>query len=274
MKIPRRLLLGFLSLLPLVPLVQSCGSDSEPASTSAQKPTAKAAPDVLHVYAAASLKDAITELNAVFERDHDAKIELNAGSSGTLSVQIEQGEECDVFFSAGDKEMDKLDGLGLVDKSTRRTLLSNQLVIVVPKGEDAVKKPEDLKGAAVQHLSLANVDSVPAGRYAKEWLQKADLWTAVEGKVLPGNDVRAALSQVEFGGAEAGIVYRTDATLSEKVSIAYAVPLQEGPKISYPIAAMAKRPNGKLAAEYVTFLGSDKAKEVFQRYGFLLPEAG
>jgi molybdate transport system substrate-binding protein len=273
MKIPRRLLLGFLSLLPLVTL-QSCGSDSEPASASAPESTPKAAPGELNVYAAASLKDAIAELNAVFERDHDAKIVLNAGSSGTLSVQIEQGGECDVFFSAGDKEMDRLDGLGLVDKPTRRTLLSNQLVIVVPKGEEAVKTPEDLKGDAVTHLSLANVDSVPAGRYAKEWLQKADLWTAVEGKVLPGNDVRAALSQVEFGGAEAGIIYRTDAALSEKVSIAYAVPVQEGPKISYPIAAMTKRPNGKLSAEYVAFLGSDKAKEVFQRYGFLLPEAG
>ncbi len=256
-------------LLAVLPFLCACSGDS------AEAPAASGGePKELAVYAAASLKDALAELNAIFEREEHAEILLNAGSSGTLSVQIEQGGSCDVFFSAGEKEMDRLAGQGLVDQASRRSLLSNQLVIVVPRGSGSFREPADLKGQALQHLSLANVDSVPAGRYAKEWLEQAGLWAHVEPKVLPAVDVRAALAQVEFGGAQAGIVYRTDAAIARELEIAYAVPLEEGPKISYPLALMQGRPQAELARRYLEFLASERAREVFARYGFLVNEAG
>jgi molybdate transport system substrate-binding protein len=257
MRIRRRLFLGVLATLPLF---HACGGGGE-------------RKDVLYVYAAASMQNALEELNDLYRREHGVKIVLNGGSSGTLSMQIEQGGRCDVFLSAGEQEMDRLDELGLVDRETRFNLLSNQLVLIVPAGEDGVRTPADLKGEAVQHLSIAHPESVPAGRYAKEWLEHAGLWAAVQPKLLPGTDVRAALSQVEFGGAEAGIVYRTDAAVSSKVEIAYAVPLQEGPEILYPAAALTDRPRRQQSLDYLAFLRSKEARAVFERFGFLIPEA-
>jgi molybdate transport system substrate-binding protein len=257
------------ALLGALPILCACSGDS------AEVPAVSAGePKELAVYAAASLKDALAELNAIFEREEHAEVLLNAGSSGTLSVQIEQGGACDVFFSAGEREMDRLAGQGLVDQRSRRSLLSNQLVLVVPRGSGAFREPADLKGEVLKHLSLANVESVPAGRYAKEWLEQAGLWAEVAPKVLPAVDVRAALAQVEFGGAEAGIVYRTDAAIAKELEIAYAVPLDERPKISYPLALMQGRPEETLARRYVEFLASERAREVFTRYGFLVNDAG
>jgi molybdate transport system substrate-binding protein len=185
-------------------------------------------------------------------------------------VQIEQEGRCDVFLSAGDKEMDRIDALGLVDKESRKNLVSNQLVIVVPAGETGVKEPADLAKDVVRKLSIAHPESVPAGRYAKSWLESAGLWDSVKDKVLPGTDVRAALSQVEFGGAEAGIVYKTDAAISKKVAVAYAVPLDKGPKITYPAAAIKDRPRRDQSLAYLAFLRSEQARAVFQRFGFLV----
>jgi molybdate transport system substrate-binding protein len=256
MRIPRRV---FLCALAAWPLVQACGPGERR--------------DVLYVYAAASMQNALAELNEVYQREHGIKIVLNAESSGTLAMQIEQGGRCDVFLSAGEKEMDRLDGLGLVDRATRTDLLSNQLVIIVPAGESAVKGPADLKSEGIRHLSLANPDSVPAGRYAKQWLESSGLWAAVDPKVLPGTDVRAALSQVEYGGAEAGIVYRTDAAISTKVEVAYAIPVEEGPKILYPAAALLDRPRRQQSIDYLDFLRSAEARAVFERFGFLIPDA-
>jgi molybdate transport system substrate-binding protein len=226
------------------------------------------------VYAAASLKEAITELNAVFERDHDAKIELNAGSSGTLSSRSSRAKSATSSVSArrqGDGQARR--PRPVVDKPTRRTCSRTSSWIVVPKGEEAVKKPEDLKGDAVQAPLPGHRRQRARRPLRQEWLTKADLWTAVEARCCPATTCARPCPRSSSAAPSAGIVYRTDAALSEKVSIAYAVPLKEGPKISYPIAAMAKRPNGKAGRRVRHLPRSDKAKEVFQRYGFLLPEA-
>jgi len=227
--------------------------------------------DVIYVYAAASLQDAIKDVNRAFRKETGIKVILNTGSSGKLSVQIEEGGRCDVFVSAGEEEMDRLAALDLVRAESRRDLLSNQLVVVVAKGEGTpISKPADLAGDAVLHLSIANPDSVPAGRYAKAWLEDADLWDRVSERILPGTDVRGALSAVEFGGAEAGIVYRTDAAISDGVDIAYAVPTEEGPRITYPAAAMVDRPRPEQSERYLDFLSGPAAREIFTRSGFLV----
>ena len=231
--------------------------------------------DVLDVYAASSLQDALKEINGSYKRLHGVKINMNNAGSGKLSVQIEQGRNCDVFLSAGEKEMDRLDGLGIVDQPTRAALLSNQLVMVVRKGAgEGIEKPEDLAKDSVRMLAIANPDGVPAGRYAREWLQDIGLWDRVEDKVLPGDNVRNSLAAVGIGGAEAGIVYRTDASTSPNVEIAYSVPIEDGPKIRYPVAHMLDRPRKEQSEKYIAYLQSEEALEVFRRYGFLVVKDG
>jgi molybdate transport system substrate-binding protein len=239
------------------------------------------APVEITVYAAASLREALTEIASEYDEKNGTKIVFNFGSSGDLSRQIIAANKADLFFSADEKEMDRVAAEKLLDESTRKVLLSNQLVVIEPL--DAKKPdasiftkpfaPEQLAGALVKRLSLANTDSVPAGRYAKAWLEKKELWTKVEDRVLPGVDVRAALAAVESGAAQAGIVYRTDAAISKKVRIVHAVPITEGPRISYPLAVIKDRPRSADAKRFANYLASDPARTVFERDGFVISAA-
>src|SRR5262249_28314280 len=116
----------------------------------------------------------------------------------------------------------------------------------------------------------ANTETVPAGRYAKEWLDKKGQWKALEGRVLPGVDVRAALAAVEAAGAQAGIVYRTDAARSKKGRGVFAGPLEDGPEITYPVAVLKDRPHAAEAKAFVEYLGSTTARELFEQNGFIV----
>ena len=222
------------------------------------------------VFAAASLRDALSELTDVFEQRTGIEPVINFGSSGLLAVQIQQGGRADVFISAGDAEMDRLEAAGLVAEGTRVDLLSNQLVVVVPKGGPALASASELTGDWLRLLSIANPDGVPAGRYAKAWLESAGLWEELADRVLPGINVRGALAAVEYGGAEAGVVYRTDAAISDQVTVAFAVPLGEGPAINYPIAAILSRPRLGRARRFIEFLREPDSLAVFERHGFVV----
>ena len=210
----------------------------------AAAPAQKDAPVEITVYAAASLREAMGDIAAEYEKKAGVKIVFNFGSSGDLSKQIIAANKADLFFSADEKEMDKVAAEKLLDDSTRKTLLSNQLVVVEPADPKDPEKsifknpfaPEQLSGASVQRLSLANTDTVPAGRYAKAWLEKKDVWAKVQERVLPGTDVRAALAAVESGNVDSGFVYKTDANISSKVRIAFTVAVEQGPPIRYPVA--------------------------------------
>jgi molybdate transport system substrate-binding protein len=238
----------------------------------------ESAPVEISVYAAASLREAIPEIASEYDEKNCTKIVFNFGSSGDLSRQIIAANKADLFFSADEKEMDRVAAEKLIDESTRKVLLSNQLVVIEPldpkKPEASIFAspftPEQLAGAAVQRLSLANTETVPAGRYAKAWLEKKSVWPRVQERVLPGVDVRAALAAVESGGAQAGIVYKTDAAISKKVRIAYAVPISEGPKIAYPLAVIKDRPRSAEAKRFADHLASESARKVFERYGFVM----
>jgi molybdate transport system substrate-binding protein len=226
------------------------------------------------VYAAASTRDALQTLESAYERDHAVDLVFNFGSSGDLSKQIVAAAKADVFLSADEKEMDKVQVAGLIDAGTRCDLLSNQLVVIEPAdGESPFAQPfqpAQLANKKIQRLSLANVTSVPAGRYAQAWLEKVGVWSAVSDRVLPGVDVRAALGAVESGGAQAGIVYKTDAARSTKARIAYAVPLSEGPQITYPIASLSGRPHPAESRAFVEHLRSQSARAAIEAQGFLV----
>jgi molybdate transport system substrate-binding protein len=231
------------------------------------------------VYAAASLRDALTAIGTEYEKSHAAKLVFNFGSSGDLSRQIIAANKADIFFSADEKEMDRVAAANQIETGTRSSPLSNQLVVIEsidPKQPDAsiFKTPfsvEQLNGPGVKRLSLANVDTVPAGRYAKEWLEKRNVWSPLAERVLPGVDVRAALAAVESGAAQAGIVYRTDAAQSKRVRLAYIVPPEEGPKVSYALAVLKARTHAAEVKAFAEHLTSHASLEVFQRYGFVLP---
>src|SRR5882724_10688384 len=189
------------------------------------------------VFAAASLTDSLREIAATYEKQSIDKIVFNFGASSTLARQLEEGAPADIFFSADEAKMDGLEKKGLILKETRKSRLSNSLVIVVAaEGGAAIETPKDLATDKVKRLALAEPKTVPAGIYAKEYLQKQNLWSAVERKVIPTENVRAALAAAEAGNVEAGIVYKTDAAISRKVKVAYKVPRPDNPEMSYPIA--------------------------------------
>lgn len=258
------------------------GSSIDAASVQSEATLAQAkpAPVELTVYAAASLREALTEIASDYDKKNDTRIVFNFGSSGDLARQILAANKADLFFSADEKEMDKVAAAKLIDESTRHVLLSNQLVVIEPMDpknpeSSSFAKPfkvEELASAAIRRLSLANTDTVPAGRYAKAWLEKKEQWAQVKDRVLPGVDVRAALAAVESGGAQAGIVYKTDAAISKKVRVVYAVPLSEGPRISYPLAVIKDRPRNGDAKRWAEYLDTAPARKVFERFGFVVPE--
>jgi molybdate transport system substrate-binding protein len=220
-----------------------------------------------------SLKDALTEIAAVYQKSSGDKLVFNFGGSNVLSRQIEEGAPVDLFFSADESQMDDVAQKGLLAEGTRRDVLSNALVIVLPADSTlAVKNARDLAGDDVKKIALADPKAVPAGVYAREYLEKLGLWKEIEPKVVATENVRAALAAVESGNVEAGIIYRTDAGISKKVKVVFTVPASEGPAIHYPAALLKGAAQTDAAKKFLDYLGSPDAKRVFEKYGFIVPE--
>jgi len=225
----------------------------------------------INVFAAASLTESLKEIATAYEKQSGDKVVFNFGASSFLARQIQEGAPADIFFSADEAKMDGLDTKGLIVKDTRKSRISNSLVVVVASEKGAaIETPKDLATDKVKRLALAEPRTVPAGIYAKEYLQKQKLWTGVEAKVVPTENVRAALAAVEAGNVEAGIVYKTDAAISRKVRIAYEVPASDGPAISYPMALMAEAKEPEAAKRFLKHLDSDEAGRVFEKSGFIV----
>lgn len=225
----------------------------------------------LNVFAAASLTDALREIKAAYEKESGDRLSLSLGASSTLARQIQEGAPADLFLSADEAKMDSLEKRNLVLAGTRKSVLSNTLVIVVPVDSGLpVASPADLAGPRVRALALAEPRSVPAGIYAQEYLRKVKLWEKVSGRVIPTENVRAALAAVESGNVDAAIVYKTDARISKKVRIAYEVPREEGPVISYPFAVVSESRNPEAARRFLRYLESPAALAVFRKLGFVV----
>ncbi len=223
------------------------------------------------VFAAASLTDSLKEVAVAYEKQSGDKIAFNFAASSTLARQIQEGAPADVFFSADEEKMDALEKNGLLLAGTRKSLLSNSLVIVVP-GDAAGRLTSafELTNAAITRIAIAEPGSVPAGIYAKQYLAKLGLWDKLVDKCVPTENVRAALAAVESGNADAGIVYKTDARISKKVRVAYEVPVAEGPKISYPIAVVRDSKAVDAARRLLNYVESKAALQIFRKYGFLI----
>jgi molybdate transport system substrate-binding protein len=223
----------------------------------------------LTVYAAASLTDAMNEIGPAYEKESGDKLQFNFGASNMLARQIDEGAPADLFFSADEAKMDALEKKDLLLPGTRRSLLSNLLVIVVPADASAApKSAADLAKPEFKKIALAEPQTVPAGIYAREYLQKIGLWDAVKEKVVPTENVRAALAAAESGNVEAGIVYKTDSLISKKVKIAVEIPAAEGPKISYPVAVLRSSKQPERARKFAEYLAGPLARSVFEKFGF------
>lgn len=226
----------------------------------------------VHIYAASSLREATEEIAKGFEAQNpELKLVLNFAASNVLAQQVLAAKQADLFLSADTLQMDVVAAGGLVEREAPRPWLSNQLVVVVPKGS----KLAELDGAkalaqeAIVHLSLGNPEAVPVGRYAKAWLEQAGVWEALKERVVPGTDVRAALAAVESGACEAGIVYSTDAEASERVRVVFRVPLSEGPKIEYSLGLLRGQATAADARAVFEHLLARPAQDVFVARGFL-----
>jgi molybdate transport system substrate-binding protein len=245
------------------------GALTQPARTDAAE---TGQPVELVVSAAASLKDALTEIGADYEKKRpQVRLRFNFGSSGTLQQQIEQGAPVDVFAAAADKNLDDLAAKNMIDLKTRRVLAGNVLVLVVPKDSKLkVKHFQDVNSSAVKYVAVGG-PTVPAGMRAEEVFTKLGIWSAVQQKAVRGKDVREVLTQVELGNAEAGVVYKTDAAISTKVRVVATAPAAMHQPIRYPVAVISGSKNAALAQDFVRYISGSKAAKVLRRYQFIVP---
>lgn len=234
-------------------------------------PVAAMAAD-LTVSAAASLTNAFRELAPLFETANPGtRVQLNFGASGALLQQIAKGAPADVFASADQETMDQAQKQGLLQAAQRRDFVSNALAVIVPVA--AAKVPRsvaDLTDPAYARIAIGLPASVPVGRYTKSVLEAANLWAAIEPKMIGANNVRQALDYVARAEVDAGFVYATDAALMpDKVRVALTVPTTR--PILYPVAPLTAAPNAAMAQRFVEFLASPAAQAVLARYGFGRP---
>ncbi|MFD0895207.1 molybdate ABC transporter substrate-binding protein [Luteolibacter ambystomatis] len=224
--------------------------------------------DELKIAAAASLAESITEIGKLYQDGHPGTtITPVFAGSNVLARQIESGAPVDVFISADEKTMDGLVKNNHVTKEAVVPLLSNALVVVAPTDATfTVQSAADL--AKLQRISIADPAAVPAGVYAKTWLTGRGLWDQIQPKTVGAENVRGALAAVEAGNADAAIVYRTDAAVSQKVKIVFTAPSNEAPAIVYPAAVVRESKHAEESKQFVAFLRGDKAAEVFKKRGF------
>src|SRR5262245_39732138 len=225
----------------------------------------------LHVFAAASLTDAMKEIGASFKKESRINVSFNFGASNLLARQIEEGAPVDIFVSADEAKMDQLQKAGLINSSSRRDLLGNSLVIVAPADSSlTIGTTADLLKPGIRKVALADPAAVPAGIYAREFLTHEGLWEKLKAKVVPTENVRAALAAVESGNVDAAFVYKTDAAISKRVRVIYSVQERDSPAISYPIAILKEAKNRGAAEQFERYLKSASATEVFERFGFVV----
>ncbi|SDR62212.1 molybdate transport system substrate-binding protein [Rhizobiales bacterium GAS113] len=239
-----------------------------------------AAQSTVTVFAAASLQDALNGIGKDFTAASGIAVKFSYDSSSTLARQIEQGAPAELFASADLDWMDYLAKRNLIAPATRVNLLGNRLVVIAPKESPLTEVKFDAAslGAALGDGRIATgaVESVPAGRYAKQALQKLGLWATFETRIVPAENVRAALAYVARGEAPLGIVYATDAAAEPKVKVVATFPQDSHPPIVYPFAltatAQGDAAKGEAAKQFLTYLQSPPARARFAAHGFSIVE--
>jgi len=223
----------------------------------------------LLVSAAASLTNAFRDLGKRFEAAHAGDtVVFNFAASDVLLAQIDKGAPVDVFASADEETMDRAAANGRVVAATRRDFAANRLVIVVPKGARGVGSIDALGDDAVRRIAIGSPESVPAGRYARDALQRANAWSALEPKLVRAQNVRQVLDYVARGEVDAGFVYSTDAAIMpDRVAVTANVPVPR--PVTYPVAVVAGTRQAALAGAFLEFVVGPEGRAVLERHGFV-----
>ena len=210
------------------------------------------------------------DLGAQYEKENPSvKLVFQADSSGKLLSQIQEGYACDIFFSAAQKQMDSLEKAGLLADGTRRNLLENEVVLIVPKdGGKDVTSFDALATPTVSRVALGEPKGVPVGQYTEEILTKLGILDQVKAKSVYGSDVRQVLSWTETGDADCGVVYATDAAVSDKVKVAAKAPADSHKPVIYPAAILKDTKHMNEAKSFLDFVSSEKGMAILEKYGF------
>lgn len=223
--------------------------------------------DPILVSAAISLTDALEEIRQAYASSGGGEIRFNFAGSNVLARQIVNGAPADVFISADEAQMDYAQARGTIDPRTRVPVVSNRLAVITVPGRAA-----SIRDAAaltqVKRIAIGDPVAVPAGVYAKAFLERAGLWEQLTDRLVPLANVRAALTAVESGGAEAGIVYESDAATSHRIEVAFVVTGPGAPRIVYPAAIVTRSRHRAEAEKFLDFLRSPAARAIFQKYRF------
>ncbi|WP_416202561.1 molybdate ABC transporter substrate-binding protein [Acinetobacter sp. ANC 4204] len=226
------------------------------------------AEQAITVYAAASLTNAMTDLDALFEKQKNIQIKTSYAGSSTLAKQIEAGAPADVFVSADEQWMNYLQNKKLIEPNKRVNLLGNRLVLISPKSKPVkikMDKSFDPSTAFQGKLCTGDTKSVPVGKYGKQALTSLGWWSKLEPRLVETEDVRAALNFVARGECQLGIVYATDAAISKDVTVVGVFPINTHTPIIYPLGLVKNNPN---AVAFYQFLQTKQANVVFKKYGF------
>ncbi len=230
--------------------------------------------DDITVLAAATFSDVLVELAPAFEKKTGHHLRFGFGGSGTLARQIREGARADVFISADADRMDLLEAGGWIKPGTRRDVVANRLVLVAPEAAAVpLTRVEDLAGPAVRRVALGEPATVPAGTYARLFLEERGLWRPLAAKWVPLDSVRAVLAAVESGNVDAGFVYQTDALRSRRVRLVGGPLESERLRIVHPGAVVSGSRLQGPAERFLDYLREEAAVLVLRREGFLTPEA-
>ena len=223
----------------------------------------------LVIFGAMSLTDALTEVTQRFGTARNVKVYCNFAGSSTLQRQIEKGAPADVFISASPKQINTLQGKGLIDEDSPRAILTNRLVLIAPVNSSlSMTDVGMLAQNSIRRMAIGEPNSVPAGIYGREALTHLGVWTAVQPKLIPSANVRSTLAYVESGEVDVGIVYQTDAGFSKKVRIIYQFPNSSHSPIVYPAAVLRNTEHKVLAQAFLEYLQTAEVAAIFEKYGF------
>jgi len=225
----------------------------------------------LTVSAAISLTDSLDAVARSYATSGGGPVRFNFAGSNVLARQLVNGAPADVFISADEAQMDVAERAQAIDRATRVALLGNRLAVITRKDNATgalIRDVQDLRREEVRRIALGDPSAVPAGVYARSYLQKIGLWPQVEPKIVPVGNVRAALTVVENGSADAAIVYETDAALASSVVTAFVVTGPGAPRIVYPAAVVAHSRHRDAATRFLSFLTGTQAAVIFRTFGF------
>ncbi len=286
--------LAMLLALAMVFALAACGQSSAPAATeapaaeateapAAEEPAASEEPEEIIVFAAASMTETLNQIKEIYEKDHNVTITYNFDSSGTLKTQIQEGADCDLFISAGQKQMNQLDitadkeintdGLDFVADGTRINLLENKVVLVVPEGNPAGLEGFDDLAAKLADgsvfMAMGNSD-VPVGQYTQKILAYYGLdeeALANAGTITYGTNVKEVTTQVSEGSVDCGVIYCTDA-FSAGLTIVDSATKDMCGQVIYPAAVLKTAQHAEAAQAFLDYLTGDESMAIFEAVGF------